>query len=61
LTVDSDYYEESNYPVTAQAIIESSTASAWAAELVITPENPCGNDPECPAVPAPIIIPVVVQ
>jgi hypothetical protein len=28
LTVDGDYYEESNYPVTAQAIIESSTASA---------------------------------
>jgi hypothetical protein len=61
LTVTGDYYDQASYPVTAQATIASSTAVSWAVELVITPENPCGNDPECPAVPDPIVIPVVIQ
>ena len=61
MTVSGDYYDQTSYPVTAQATIASTTAVAWAAELVITPENPCGNSPECPPVPDPIVIPVVIQ
>jgi len=61
LAVQWDYYDEASYPVTAQATIPTSTAVAWPAELVITPENPCGNAPECPTVPSPIVIPVIIQ
>lgn len=61
LTVTGDYYDQTSYPVTAQATIATSTAVSWAAELIITPENPCGNSPECPPVPDPIVIPVVIQ
>lgn len=61
MAVSGDYYDQTSYPVTAQATIASTTAVAWTAELVITPENPCGNSPECPPVPDPIVIPVVIQ
>ena len=61
LMVQWDYYEQINYPVTAQATIASSTAVAWPAELVITPENPCGTGPDCPTVPDSIVIPVIIE
>lgn len=61
LAVTGDYYDQANYPVIAETIISSSTAVTGAAELIITPENPCGNSPECPPVPDPIVIPVVIQ
>lgn len=61
LMTQGDYYDQASYPVTVQATIASSTAVSWAAELVITPENPCGNAPECPPAPANVTIPVMIQ
>ncbi len=61
LMVQGDYYDQASYPVTVQATIASSSAVSGAAELIITPENPCGNAPECPPVPANVTIPVIVQ
>jgi len=60
--VQGEYMDQNNYPVTAQTTISMlSGSTSWAAELIIMPENPCGDAPECPPTPAPIIVPVVLQ
>ncbi len=60
-TVQGEYYLPENYPVTAQttlfAIDEGYT---WPAEIIITADNPCGDDPSCPENPTPILIPVTL-
>jgi len=61
LMVQGAYYEETNYPVTAQATISNIQANITGAlDLIITPENPCGDGPECPPSPAPIVVPVML-
>jgi len=61
LMVQGAYYEEINYPVTAQATISNLQSNITGpVDLVIMPENPCGDGPECPASPAPIVVPVML-
>jgi hypothetical protein len=61
LMVDGDYYDQANYPITAQAIIESSSVYTWAVELIISPENPCGDDIQCPPLPKPLRLPINIK
>jgi hypothetical protein len=60
--VQWSYYEESDYPVTARATITQITGQETGpAELVLTPENPCGVSPDCPPTLDPLVIPVVLE
>lgn len=59
--VQWDYYDQSNYPVTVQTTIQNLLgAYTGPAELVITAPDPCGDSPECPADPAPLIMPIML-
>jgi hypothetical protein len=61
MAVQDEYMDINNYPVTATAMITTlNGVFSGAAEIIITPENPCGTGPECPPSPDPLIIPIIL-
>lgn len=61
VTVIGEYYEASYYPVSRATTIQSINENySGPVDLVISPTSPCGDSPECPPLPAPVIIPVTL-
>ncbi len=61
MAVQVGYMDSSNYPVTATTMITSLTGPfSGSAEIIITPESPCGDGPECPPTPDPLVIPIML-
>lgn len=58
----SNYRDPNNFPVTAETTISHLLSGTYtgAAELVITPDDPCGNAPDCPPDEEPVRVPIVL-